>query len=118
MTVNTKITSINIMTLVLSSMLLFGVKYKVYNLSKQSNILKKSIDSTQQDIHVLKAELSYLSQPARIESLSNKYLSLKPQTVRDFEVKASATSSQPKIAPSPQKHQSQNLSKQLHQQKN
>lgn len=67
-----------IIVLILSVSFLFTIKYKVQNLSKELRVLNAEIISEKQNIHVLKAEFTYLSNPKRIKSLSDAHLNLKP----------------------------------------
>lgn len=55
---------------------LFAIKDKVITLNYQLNEVLKQINSERDTIHVLKAELSYLSSPDRLRRLSSKYLEL------------------------------------------
>ena len=55
---------------------LFHVKYQVQKLEDQLTKLNRDIVREQDQIHVLKAEWTYLNRPERIEELSKKFLDL------------------------------------------
>lgn len=57
---------------------LYQLKYKVQCLEGELHEVHLAIKKEKEKIHVLKAELEYLSSPQRIESLANKYLGLVP----------------------------------------
>ena len=61
---------------VLLSLTLFTVKYQVQDMEDQLLGLNRSITDDRQAIHVLKAEWSYLNQPARLRNLAERYLGL------------------------------------------
>lgn len=67
-----------ILVLILSITFLFTVKYKVQNLAREIKTLNKQIVTEKQNLHVLKAEYTYLSNPKRIKSLADVHLKLKP----------------------------------------
>jgi len=46
--------------------------------------LERSIDVDQEEVHVLKAEWTYLSRPERVKTLASKYLDLEPTTSRQI----------------------------------
>lgn len=56
---------------------LFFVKHEVKEQEARLAELNREIQSGQESIHVLKAEWSYLNDPARLRALSEKYLSMK-----------------------------------------
>lgn len=56
---------------------LFFVKHEVKEQEVRLAELNHEIQSNQEAIHVLKAEWSYLNDPARLRALSEKYLSMK-----------------------------------------
>lgn len=53
---------------------LFHVKYQVQKLEDQLTRLNRNIVHEQEQIHVLRAEETYLNRPQRIEQLAQKYL--------------------------------------------
>jgi cell division protein FtsL len=57
---------------------LFHLKYQVQALEDQLAKLNRSIVHEQEQIHVLRAEWTYLDRPERIEQLAQKYLDLAP----------------------------------------
>jgi cell division protein FtsL len=57
---------------------LFHLKYQVQALEDQLAKLNRSIVHEQEQIHVLRAEWTYLDRPERIEQLAKKYLDLAP----------------------------------------
>ncbi len=56
---------------------LFRVKYQVVALEKSHKQVVKSITETKESIHILKAELTHLNDPARLQNLSMTHLSFK-----------------------------------------
>jgi len=67
-----------LLVLIISVVFLFTVKYKVQNLSREIRDLNTQIISEKQNLHVLKAEYTYLANPKRIKSLADVHLKLKP----------------------------------------
>jgi cell division protein FtsL len=57
---------------------LFHVKYKVQTLEDDLNRLNAEITKEQEQLHVLRAEWAYLNQPARLQELSARHLTLEP----------------------------------------
>ena len=55
---------------------LFTIKDSVTNLDYQLNVVLKQLDKEHNKIHVLKAEQSYLTSPARLRRLASSYLKL------------------------------------------
>ena len=55
---------------------LFFIKIKMQNLSQELKNIEFSIQNEKENIHILKAELTYLSKPQQIESLAARYLDL------------------------------------------
>lgn len=63
---------------------LFRVKYQVVALEKSHKEVIKSIAETKETIHILKAELTHLNDPARLQKLAVLHLdfkALKPSQV-------------------------------------
>lgn len=56
---------------------LYFVKHQVKEQEAHLSELNREIQSNQEAIHVLKAEWSFLNDPARLKDLSEKYLSMK-----------------------------------------
>lgn len=63
---------------------LFHVSYEVSALEEELAQLNRQISDDREAIHVLRAEWSFLNQPARIEELSRRYLDLVPLTGDQF----------------------------------
>lgn len=63
---------------------LYHTSYRVHELSQQLHDLNASIEAEQRNIHVLKAEWVYLSNPAKIEQAARKYLSLHPAALQQI----------------------------------
>ncbi|KIL96793.1 Cell division protein FtsL [Paramagnetospirillum magnetotacticum MS-1] len=59
---------------------LFLVKYEVKDLEARLAGLNAEIHRNQETIHVLRAEWSYLNDPIRLRTLSEKHLGMKPVT--------------------------------------
>ena len=57
---------------------LFHVKYQVQTLEDRLAKINRAIVREQKQIHVLRAEWTYLDRPERIERLAKKYLDLAP----------------------------------------
>ena len=57
---------------------LFHVKYQVQDLEEELARLNAAILKEQQQIHVLRAEWSYLNTPSRLEKLAARHLDLLP----------------------------------------
>ena len=65
---------------------LYHTSVRVQELSRNLRTLNREITQEQRNIHVLKAEWVYLSNPARIEAEAKKHLKLaptKPQQIAD-----------------------------------
>jgi len=59
---------------------LFQVKHEVQKRETELAALDRAILADQEAIHVLRAEWSYLNDPARLEALSAAHLDLRPLT--------------------------------------
>jgi cell division protein FtsL len=66
----------------LLGVVLFQVKYRVSALEVEYATLQRSIHDGQESVKILQAEWSYLSEPQRLQKLSEKFLSLKPMQSR------------------------------------
>ncbi|MEQ8388558.1 MAG: hypothetical protein RIE22_07580 [Alphaproteobacteria bacterium] len=62
----------------------FAVKYQVMDLEREVTQLNRDILSSEEAIHVLEAEWSFLNQPDRLRKLSGKYLDLAPARSDQF----------------------------------
>ena len=58
------------------SLPLFVVKYQVQDFEGELVEYNRALSDNRQAIHVLKAEWSYLNQPARLRNLAERYLGL------------------------------------------
>jgi hypothetical protein len=58
------------------SLTLFVVKYQVQDFEGELVEYNRALSDNRQAIHVLKAEWSYLNQPARLRNLAERYLGL------------------------------------------
>jgi hypothetical protein len=58
------------------SLTLFVVKYQVQDFEGKLVEYNRALSDNRQAIHVLKAEWSYLNQPARLRNLAERYLGL------------------------------------------
>ena len=63
---------------------LFQLKYQVQGLEDKLARLNRQILESEEAIHVLNAEWSYLNRPERIEGLARKYLALQPTAGKQF----------------------------------
>ena len=65
---------------IITSIGLYRTSDHVQALNRQMEEITNATDATQKNIHVLKAEWGYLSQPSRIAGLTKRHLSLRPTT--------------------------------------
>ena len=63
---------------------LFSIKSRVITQNKELNWLNSQISQEKNNIQILKAELSYLTTPERINKLQKKYLNLKNIDKRQY----------------------------------
>ncbi len=66
------------------SLALYGTSNRVQEMGKQLRSLNAKIEAEQANIHVLKAEWVYLSNPARIEAAARKYLAMHPTAMKQI----------------------------------
>lgn len=57
---------------------LFQLKYHVVQLEQKLTFVQRKIGETKEATHVLKAELSVLTDPVRLQHLAEKHLSMTP----------------------------------------
>lgn len=57
---------------------LFHVKYTVVELESEHRNLRKEILAKSEELHVLKAEWTFLNNPERLKKLAGQYLHLEP----------------------------------------
>ncbi len=57
---------------------LYHVKYSFDRMERQALVLKSEIASEREAIRILEAEWSVLNRPARLQSLTDRFLDLKP----------------------------------------
>jgi len=77
----------NLIWLVLVAMLGFGtytVKYRVQSLDEELARTDRQIRDDEDALHVLRAEWSYLNQPARLDELTQRHLQLVPIATRQL----------------------------------
>ncbi|MBL8808429.1 MAG: hypothetical protein JNN22_16400 [Rhodospirillales bacterium] len=63
---------------------LYQLKHEVIALENDLSRLNRQIVQEQENIHVLKAEWSYVTQPARLQALAQRFLDLQPMAPRQF----------------------------------
>ncbi|MBI1245906.1 MAG: hypothetical protein GC202_12965 [Alphaproteobacteria bacterium] len=63
---------------------LYQLKHEVIALENDLNHLNRQIVQEQENIHVLKAEWSYVTQPSRLQTLARRYLDLQPMAPKQF----------------------------------
>jgi hypothetical protein len=63
---------------------LYVVKHRVIALESRLNEINRAIARDMQAIHVLRAEWSYLNEPARLRDLAGRHLGMAPATGRQF----------------------------------
>ena len=72
---------------VLAGALSFGlyvVKHRVIALESRLNDINRGIARDMRAIHVLRAEWSYLNEPARLRDLASRHLGMTPATGKQF----------------------------------
>ena len=67
-----------LIAIVVAALGLFHVKYEVQRLEEELGLEHQSILERQEAIHILKAEWSFLNQPARLSDLAKRHLGLAP----------------------------------------
>lgn len=82
---NRVILAVWIVLLTLSAYGLFAIKYKVYNMRRDVAEVQRQLAADQDEIHVLKAEWTYLTQPERLRVLAEKHLGLQPISVAQIQ---------------------------------
>ncbi len=70
-----------IVVVVVSSFLLYQVKYEVQSLRTQIAETSRTLETEREALNVVAAEWAYLNRPERLESLAAKYLNNTPVTV-------------------------------------
>ncbi len=73
-----------LLILAISAAFLFAIKHKVQMLSKELKEINTKIISEKENIHILKAEYTYLTNPKRIKKLVDSNLAL--QTVKPDQI--------------------------------
>ncbi|HLI12700.1 MAG TPA: hypothetical protein VKY65_13985 [Alphaproteobacteria bacterium] len=63
---------------------LFQLKYEVQGLEEELARTNRQILESEEAIHVLKAEWSYLNEPKRVETLARRYLGMQPLTGKQY----------------------------------
>lgn len=82
---NRMILAVWMVLLTLSAYGLFSIKYRVYDLKRDVAEINRQLADEQDEIHVLKAEWTYLNQPERLRVLAEKHLGLKPVSVAQMQ---------------------------------
>tara|TARA_R110002050_G_scaffold412_1_gene2770 strand:+ start:15461 stop:15829 length:369 start_codon:yes stop_codon:yes gene_type:complete len=62
----------------------YQTKNQVVNVEKELNQINSRIITANESIHTLKAEWGYLNTPNRLEKLNNKFLKLRPTSVKQI----------------------------------
>ncbi len=75
-----------ITAVVIAALGLFQVKYEVQRLEEALQSEHRAILKDQEAVHVLKAEWSYLNQPARLSELAVRHLGMAPLSVEQIVV--------------------------------
>lgn len=65
-----------LLVLIVAASFLFVMKHKVHNSNKKLSVINSQIISERENIHVLNAEIAYLSNPKRIKKLVHQHLHL------------------------------------------
>jgi hypothetical protein len=63
---------------------LYAIKHRVIALESRLNEINRGIARDLQAIHVLRAEWSYLNEPARLRELAKRHLGMEPASGRQF----------------------------------
>ncbi len=80
-----------LLMLIIAASFLFVMKHKVHNLNRRLFSINNEILSERENLHILNAEIAYLTNPKRIEKLAKQHLNLqtpKREQVIDFEILA------------------------------
>ena len=85
--------------LAISAAFLFAIKHKVQNLNKELNEINSKIVAEKENIHILKAEYTYLTNPKRIKKLIDSNLAL--QTVKPDQIVEPSAIQPPAPPPAP-----------------
>ena len=64
--------------IIIASLGLYRTSDRVQQVDEELRKVNAAIDKEKSDIHVLKAEWSYLASPSRVEEISKKHLALRP----------------------------------------
>lgn len=83
------VTFISFVLLILGSALLFKVKYTVMGLEDEIKKVRMEIFKKQEDLHILKTELAYLTNPSRVQKLANIKLGWAEEKLIDGSIDAS-----------------------------
>lgn len=86
---------------VIAGTALFLLKYEVQAQEERLRDLRKDIVETEEGIHVLKAEWSYLNEPMRLREQAERHLGLKPMQPKQIVSIASLPMATPQAAPPP-----------------
>ena len=87
------------------AVVLFLLKHEVQSLERELQMVNRQVIADQEAIHVLKAEWSFLNQPARIADLAQRHLQLQPlDTARIIEFDQVPGRPIPGIKPEPPLH--------------
>lgn len=84
---NTFLRNASLLGILISCGMAFAVyqtKNQVVNIEKQVNQVNSKIITTNESIHTLKAEWSYLNTPKRLHKLNDKFLKLRPTAVKQI----------------------------------
>jgi len=73
-----------ILTVMISIGSVYSLKQATYNLEEKKRDIRAKILMDREEIKVLKAEMSYLSRPERLERLSRRHLVLAPTTTNQL----------------------------------
>lgn len=78
---------------------MFKVKYGVQSLEDELNRVRKQTLAEQQEMRVLNAEWSYLTQPERLSELNRRFLTLAPIPTKDYQQSLAELPRRPTSAP-------------------
>ncbi len=72
------------MLVIVLSVAIYGTAHVVGGKQKELAALEQKIAAEMETVHVLRAELSFLSHPARLEELATRHTGMRPTAIAQF----------------------------------